>query len=473
MEIIGRKEEIRQLQAYCESGRPEFIAVYGRRRIGKTFLIDEFFHYQYSFSVSGVLDGSPTEQITAFTQALRKIGYQGDMPQSWMNAFFILSELLETRLSENQRCTIFIDELPCFDTPRSGFIQAFSHFWNTWGQKHPQVLLIVCGSATTWMIKNIIDSHGGLHNRITHEIHLRPFTLNETESMLQSMQIHWDRLSILQIYMIMGGIPYYLSLLQKGESIVQAIDRLYFSTHATLQSEYKRLFASLFREPEPYLEIMRILSTSRKGITREEMIKALGKKDNGHLSEYLQNLIKCDFIRYYFVKTKKIRKTNGFYQLTDFFTIFHNTFLTRPINDEHYWSHNLQTPLMNTWLGLAFERVCMAHIPQIKRCLGIDRIGTEYYSWRSKTSENGSQIDLLIERADRIINLCEIKYSTTPYSIDKSEEMKLRIRQSDFAEETGTKYAIFPTMITTYGIRKNAYSGYIQAEVTLDDLFLF
>ena len=473
MEIIGRKEEIRQLQAYCESGRPEFIAVYGRRRIGKTFLIDEFFHYQYSFSVSGVLDGSPTEQITAFTQALRKIGYQGDMPQSWMNAFFILSELLETRLSENQRCTIFIDELPCFDTPRSGFIQAFSHFWNTWGQKHPQVLLIVCGSATTWMIKNIIDSHGGLHNRITHEIHLRPFTLNETESMLQSMQIHWDRLSILQIYMIMGGIPYYLSLLQKGESIVQAIDRLYFSANANLQSEYKRLFASLFREPEPYLEIMRILSTSRKGITREEMIKALVKKDNGHLSEYLQNLIKCDFIRYYFVKTKKVRKTNGLYQLTDFFTIFHNTFLTRPINDEHYWSHNLQTPLMNTWLGLAFERVCMAHIPQIKRCLGIDRIGTEYYSWRSKTSENGSQIDLLIERADRIINLCEIKYSTTPYSIDKSEEMKLRIRQSDFAEETGTKYAIFPTMITTYGIRKNAYSGYIQAEVTLDDLFLF
>ena len=473
MEIIGRKEEIRQLQAYCESGRPEFIAVYGRRRIGKTFLIDEFFHYQYSFSVSGVLDGSPTEQITAFTQALRKIGYQGDMPQSWMNAFFILSELLETRLSENQRCTIFIDELPCFDTPRSGFIQAFSHFWNTWGQKHPQVLLIVCGSATTWMIKNIIDSHGGLHNRITHEIHLRPFTLNETESMLQSMQIHWDRLSILQIYMIIGGIPYYLSLLQKGESIVQAIDRLYFSANANLQSEYKRLFASLFREPEPYLEIMRILSTSRKGITREEMIKALGKKDNGHLSEYLQNLIKCDFIRYYFVKTKKVRKTNGLYQLTDFFTIFHNTFLTRPINDEHYWSHNLQTPLMNTWLGLAFERVCMAHIPQIKRCLGIDRIGTEYYSWRSKTSENGSQIDLLIERADRIINLCEIKYSTTPYSIDKSEEMKLRIRQSDFAEETGTKYAIFPTMITTYGIRKNAYSGYIQAEVTLDDLFLF
>lgn len=472
MKIIGRKEEIRQLQAYYESGKPEFIALYGRRRIGKTFLIDEFFQYKYSFSVSGVLDGSPTEQITAFTLALRKLGYQGDAPQSWMEAFFLLSQLLEKGLSESQRCVIFIDELPCFDSPRAGFIQAFSHFWNTWGQKHPQVLLIVCGSATTWMIKNIIDSHGGLHNRITHEMHLRPFTLNETEAMLQSMQINWERLSILQIYMVMGGVPYYLSLLRKGESVAQAIDRLYISTNANLQSEYKRLFASLFKEPEPYLEIMRILSVSKKGITRDEIVKAFGKSDNGHLSEYLQNLIKCDFVRYYFVKTKKIKKTNGLYQLTDFFTIFHNTFLTRPINDEHYWSHNLQTPLMNTWLGLAFERVCMAHIPQIKKSLGIDRIGTEYYAWRSKESENGAQIDLLIERADRVINLCEIKYSTAPYTIDKAEDMKLRIRQSDFVSETGTKYAIFPTMITTYGIRPNVYSGYIQAEVTLDDLFL-
>lgn len=472
MKIIGRKEEIRQLQAFYESGKSEFIAVYGRRRIGKTFLIDEFFNYTYSFSVSGVLDGSHAEQMLAFTQALRKIGYQGKTPDSWMEAFFILSELLEPTLSDDRRCIIFIDELPCFDTPRTGFVQAFSHFWNTWGQKHPQVLLIVCGSATTWMIKNIIDSHGGLHNRITHEIHLRPFTLNETEAMLQSMEIHWDRLSILHIYMVMGGVPYYLSLLQKGESVAQAIDRLYFSANANLQSEYKRLFSSLFKEPEPYLEIMRILSTFKKGVTREEIIKAFGKTDNGHISEYLQNLIKCDFIRYYFVKTKKIKKTNGLYQLTDFFTIFHNTFLTKPINDEHYWSHNLQTPLMNTWLGLSFERVCMAHIPQIKKSLGIDRIGTEYYSWRSKESENGAQIDLLIERADRVINLCEIKYSATPYTIDKAEDLKLRIRQGDFVAETGTKHAIFPTLISTYGIRSNPYSGNIQAEVTLDDLFL-
>jgi hypothetical protein len=332
-------------------------------------------------------------------------------------------------------------------------------------------MLIVCGSATTWMVKNIIDSYGGLHNRITHEMHLHPFSLNETEQMLQSMQINWDRLSILQIYMAIGGIPYYLSLLNKGESVTQAIDRLFFSENATLNTEYKRLFSSLFKVPEPYLEIIKILATNKKGISREDIVKALNKNDNGHLTEYLKNLIKCDFVRYYYVKTKKVKKTDGLYQLVDFFTIFHNTFLTRPITDEHFWTHNLQTPLINTWLGLAFERVCMAHIPQIKRALGIDRIATEYYSWRSKESENGAQIDLLLERADRVINLIEIKYSNAPYTLTKEEDMKIRTRQSDFVTETGTKHAIFPTIITTFGLRENKYSGLIQSEITLDDLF--
>ena len=471
MNLIGRKHEIMQLQEFYNSGKAEFIAIYGRRRIGKTFLIDEFFNRQYTFSVSGILGGSHAEQMSAFVLAMRQIGYQGDIFTSWLDAFYTLGELLEKQLIPNQRCVIFIDELPCFDTPRTGFINAFSHFWNSWGQKHAEVMLIVCGSATTWMTKNIIDSYGGLHNRITHEVHLHPFSLVETEQMLQAMQINWDRLSILHIYMIMGGVPYYLSLLNRGESVTQAVDRLFFSANASLQTEYKRLFASLFKTPEPYLDIVRVLSSTRKGMSRDEILKSLGKKDNGHVTEYLQNLIKCDFVRYYFVKTKKVKKTDGLYQLVDFFTIFHNTFLTRPISDESYWSHNLQTPLMNTWLGLAYERVCMAHIPQIKRALGIDRIAAEYYSWRSKESVDGAQIDLLIERADRVINLCEIKYSTGRYALTKDEEMKLRIRMGDFVEETGSKYAIFPTLITTFGVKPNKYSGIVQSEVVLNDLF--
>ena len=471
MNLIGRKYESMQLQEFYNSGKAEFVAIYGRRRIGKTFLIDEFFNRQYAFAVSGILGGTHIEQMSAFVLAMRQIGYQGELFTSWLDAFYTLGELLEKRLVPDQRCVIFIDELPCFDTPRTGFINAFSHFWNSWGQKHSEVMLIVCGSATTWMTKNIIDSYGGLHNRITHEIHLHPFTLAETEQMLHAMQINWDRLSILHIYMVMGGVPYYLSLLNRGESVTQAVDRLFFSSNASLQTEYKRLFASLFKSPEPYLDIVRVLSTTKQGMSRDEILKVLGKKDNGHVTEYLQNLIKCDFVRYYFVKTKKIKKTDGLYQLVDFFAIFHNTFLTRPISDESYWSHNLQTPMMNTWLGLAYERVCMAHIPQIKRALGIDRIAAEYYSWRSKDSFEGAQIDLLIERADRVINLCEVKYSTGRYALTKDEEMKLRIRMGDFVEETGSKYAIFPTLITTFGVKPNTYSGIVQSEVVLSDLF--
>ena len=308
MNLIGRKHEIMQLQDFYNSGRAEFVALYGRRRVGKTFLIDEFFDRQYAFSVSGILGGAHIEQMSAFVLAMRQIGYQGDLFNSWLDAFFTLGELLEKRLVANQRCVIFIDELPCFDTPRTGFINAFSHFWNTWAQKHSEVLLIVCGSATTWMTKNIIDSYGGLHNRITREMHLHPFTLAETEQMLRSMQINWDRLSILHIYMIMGGVPYYLSLLNQGESVAQAVDRLCFSANASLQTEYKRLFASLFKSPEPYLDIVQVLSTTKKGMSRDDILRALGRKDNGHVSEYLQNLIKCDFVRYYFVKTKKVKK---------------------------------------------------------------------------------------------------------------------------------------------------------------------
>lgn len=332
-------------------------------------------------------------------------------------------------------------------------------------------MLVVCGSATSWMVNNLIDNHAGLHNRITHEIHLAPFTLGETEQFLKSKNIIMDRLSIVQIYMAMGGVPFYLEMIKAGDSAASAIDRVFFANNGALSGEYERLFASLFRDPAPYLKIVETLSKCRQGVTREQVINALGRHDNGHISEYLGNLIKCDFVRYYFVKTKKVKKTDGLYQLTDFFVIFHNTFLTQPINDEHFWENNQMSAAAKTWYGLAFERVCMAHINQIKHALGIDRIATQYYSWRSKDSKQGAQIDLLIERADRVINLCEIKYSESEYRLAKEENIKMRNRKDDFIDETGTKLSVYPTMITTYGLRSNEYSGGIVAQVTMDDLF--
>jgi len=469
--MVGRKAELAALKRYYESGKAEFVALYGRRRVGKTYLINEFFHSRYAFYITGVIDGDKSEQMAAFTQGLRKIGYTGRLPKNWMDAFFELENILDEKMREGERCVLFIDELPCFDTPKAGFVKALGHFWNSWAQSHRNVMLIVCGSATSWMIKNIIDNHGGLHDRITHEMHLHPFNLYETEQMLESCDVHWDRLSVMQIYMALGGIPYYLEMLQPSDSVASAIDRLFFGRNASMADEYDRLFKSLFKDPSPYLEIIRVLAKARQGITREEILRETKMVDNGHFSEYLTNLVKCDFIRYYFVKSTRIKKTDGFYQLTDMFVIFYNTFLQQPMTDPHFWSLHTNTSLLNTWYGLSFERVCMLHIPQIKHALGIDRIGVEYYSWRSRESAEGAQVDLLLERADRIINLCEMKYSVQEFAIDKDEDLKLRNRQGVFKEETETKYAVVPIMVSTYGMKTNKYSGGIYQQVTMEELF--
>jgi len=471
--MIGRKKELTDLQKYYESGKPEFVALYGRRRIGKTFLIEHFFADKYSFKVSGVVEGEAEIQYSSFNIAMRNYGHEGQLSTNWMLIFEQLGKLLDGKIRKNRRCVIFIDELPCFDTPKSNFVKALGHFWNTWCSLRNEVMLVVCGSATSWMVKNIIDNHGGLHNRITHEMHIHPFTLNEMEQMLKSQSVLWDRLSIAQMYMAIGGVPYYISLIEKGESVAQALDRLFFAEDAVLKNEYDRLLSSLFKEPAPYIAILDFLSTCKQGVSRERIADVIGKQDSGHLTDYLANLQKCDFIRYYHVKGKNgLRKTGGLYQITDFFIVFHNTFLKNVTTNANYWSTHINTPKINTWNGLTFERLCMAHIQQIKAALGIDRIATEYFSWRSKQSTEGAQIDLLIERADRVTNVCEIKYSESEYHMDKAEEHSIRNRCADFRDETKTRNSLVTTLITTFGIRQNEYSSAINSVVTLDDLFL-
>lgn len=470
--MVGRKLELANLQKYYDSGKPEFIALYGRRRIGKTFLIDNFFADRYSFKVSGVVQGDADMQLSAFKIAMTDYGYEGLLSTDWMMTFNMLGKLLDKKLRKNKRCVIFIDELPCFDTPKSNFVKALGHFWNTWCSLHDEVMLVVCGSATSWMVKNVIDNHGGLHNRITHEMHIHPFTLNEMEQMLGSQGVVWDRLSIAQMYMAIGGVPYYISLVEKGESVAQAIDRLFFGEEAVLRNEYERLFASLFKEPAPYIAILDFLATCKHGVTRERIAEAIKKLDGGHLTDYLRNLQNCDFIRYYSVKGKNgLRKTGGLYQITDFFIVFHNTFLKGITTDDSYWCNHLDTPKVNVWYGLAFERLCMAHIRQIKTALGIDRIATEYFSWRSKQSNDGAQIDLVIERADRVTNICEMKYSESEYRLDKTEERLIRNRCADFRDETKNRNTLVTTLVTTFGMRSNEYSSAINSVITLDDLF--
>lgn len=435
MQLIGRTNEKALLQSYVDSQQAEFIAMYGRRRVGKTFLISNMFADMIVFETSGIIHGSSEDQFAAFNHSLRKIGYTGPYTKTWMESFFALEQTLTPKLIPNKRQVIFIDELPCLDVRSTRFVVALGHFWNSWVSKHNNLILIVCGSATSWMVDHIVNNHGGLHNRITHTMHLHPFNLAQCEEYFQARGMVWDRQSIMQAYMVFGGVPYYLSLIKSSESVTEAIDRLLFSAQGELREEYHRLFSSLFTNPEPYMAIVRALANHRYGLTRDELAEHLGKSDGGGLTKLLDNLEKCDFICYHRVRLKKINKTGGYYVLSDSFVQFYHTYLDTPSNDEHYWSHNLLSPKTNTFFGLAFERVCMSHIPQIKKAIGIDQIGTEYYSWRSTDKEQKAQIDLLIERADRIINLCEIKYSNLPYTITKDADLKFRTRQATFVNQ--------------------------------------
>ncbi len=472
--IIGREKEITLLNSYASSNQAEFIAVYGRRRVGKTFLINNVFSDQLVFSMTGIIGGDKREQINSFIDAMDIYGSPlSQAPSDWYAAFRELRHLLLKKMVDGKRSVIFIDELPCFDTHLSDFINALGHFWNSWASLQPNLMLVVCGSATSWMMKNIINSHGGLHDRITHEIHLKEFTLRETESYLKANGFDWDRLMVAQVYMIMGGIPYYLSLLNKQESLAQNIDRLFFSNSGEMRREFGRLYKTLFAIPDPYISIVEFLFKTRQGKSRDDIAKAIGKNANGRLSQMLQNLIDCDIIRFYRMKNKKISTRGGLYQLTDLYSIFYLTFVKDGTSEEQFWSKSQNTPQLSSWLGLSFERLCHKHIAEIKRALHIDTIKTEYYSWRYQGDDGKqkSQIDLVIERADKMTNICEIKYSAAPYRLDKDEFDKCQRRYEDFKHSTGAKGGIIPTLITTYPPIRNAYSERFLAQITLDELF--
>lgn len=474
--LIGREEETKLLKKYAQSGKAEFVALYGRRRVGKTFLINRTFGEKFTFSMTGVMEGNKAAQIHAFCDAMNLYGNSLEKkPKDWYEAFQMLRHFLMKKLNRNKRCIVFIDELPCFDTRQSDFANALGYFWNSWASLQNNIMLIVCGSATSWMMENIIDSHGGLHDRITHEMHLKEFTLSETEQYLKTGGFPWDRLLTLQTYMALGGIPYYLSLLNREESLTQNIDQLFFRTDGEMRREFQRLYKTLFTNSEPYIAIIEALFSKKKGLSRDEITQITGKKSSGRLTKMLNNLVDCDLVRFYNIKKKKISKQSGLYQLTDFYTAFYLQFVKGIENDEHFWTKSQNTPSVNTWRGLAFERICLAHIPKIKKALGIEAIKTTYYSWRStaENEDNGrkAQIDLIIERADHMANICEIKYSPNNYLIDKEEHLKFQNRIARFQQETDYSGGIIPVFITPFSLQRNAYSEHIVKCVILDDLF--
>jgi len=470
--IIGRTKEIAELQQYIASPKAEFVAIYGRRRVGKTFLVDQQFFGQYAFRMTGVIDGTFADQILAFKDAMEDYGLPIETnPTNWMEAFIELKKALRPVVDRKERCIIFIDELPAMDTSGAKVANAVGYFWNNWAKMYDNITLIICGSATSWMIDNVIDSHGGLHDRITHEMHIHPFTLNETKKYLEEYHFMWNELMILQTYMVFGGVPYYLSLLNPNESLVQNIDRLFFSSDDQMRREYKRLFSTLYKKPQAYMQIVECLAASRYGLTREQIAERIGTTNNGHLGDKLDILCNSDLIQRIQVREKKIKRTECVYRLCDMFCLFYLTFLTRAQVELDYWMHHVNTPEINTWMGLSFESIVLNHIDAIKQALRIAGVSTLHYAWRSKTTTPAAQIDLVIERSDQIVNICEVKYCAEEYDLQKDEYDKLLHRCTAFHQETALRHTTWPTMISTFGLKNNCYSQLIPSHVKLKDLF--
>lgn len=468
--IIGRKHEQEILQECLDSTKAEFIAVYGRRRIGKTYLVKQFFEEKFDFYATGVYNISRTEQLKRWKIQLQKhSGEKTVKPKDWFEAFDQLQKYLES-LADKKRIVIFIDELPWMDTPKSNFIRALEFFWNSWAADRKGLKLVVCGSATTWMTNKLIGDKGGLHNRVTRPIHLAPFTLAETKQYLECRGMDWSHNEIMETYMTLGGTPFYLYLLRPNLSLRQNVDALFFGNDAPLRTEYDILFRSLFNDAIAYRKIVELLSGKLKGLTRLEIMDGIKAIDNGNLSEILENLEKCDFIRHYQAFGKKQRDV--IYQLTDMYTLFYLRFVKgyNGMND-HAWS-NIPDKKRNTWQGYAFEQVCILHINQIKKALGISGIASDVCSWSTRGGNKGAQIDLIINRTDNVIDLCEMKYSDSLYELTKNYIEWLKERRDLFKKETRTTKTLHLTMITSQGLANGKYTSQIQSQVTMDDLFV-
>lgn len=468
--IIGRNKEQAILNQLLVSKESEFLTIFGRRRIGKTFLIRQVYAGKISFQMTGIAKANTSEQLANFFSVIRELDInvdQGHIPKDWFEAFVMLRRYLQKTKSPKK--VVFFDELPWIDTPRSKFLLALEHFWNSWASARSDVVLVVCGSASSWIINKLINNRGGLHNRVTQRIHLAPFTLRETEDLLIANNVNLDRYQILQLYMILGGVPFYLSQIRPGMSASQEIDRLAFTRNGFLATEYDNLYRSLFNRADRHIAIVEALATKPRGMSREELQKSSGLKDGGSLTTVLRELEDSGFIRKSYPFGKKIR--DSIYRLSDQYSLFYLKFIKNQFRTgAGSWMSRIDSPAWRAWSGYAYESICLEHLTAIKKALGIGGVYTEASSWVDKA--RSVQVDLLIDRRDHVINLCEVKFTQEPFVLTKANKDELQRKLFVFREDTKTRKSVFATLITTFGLNGNIHAtGFIQNVITMDDLF--
>lgn len=471
--LIGRERECEELEWALKSQRSELVVLYGRRRVGKTFLVRRFFGDTYSFHYVGAHKQKKEVQLQNFKEALERFSGNQDIPEfgNWHEAFQQLAEYLGN--CADKRKILFFDEMPWMDTKGSEFVDELEYFWANWVQNRDDIVFIACGSATSWMKEKLEENQGGLHNRITHRIYLRPFYLNECKVYLEEHGFEWSDYQILQCYMIFGGVPYYLSLLRPYLSLSENVDTLIFRRGGDLSDEFKELYSALFSKADRYISIVKLLSKKREGFTRSEIELSTGFSGGG-LTKMLDNLERCDFIVSYAQFGHKTKMT--LYRLSDFYTLFYFRYMEdNRSRDEQYWQHHHTDRSVESWEGFTFEEICLRHLSHIKYGLGISGIATESSSWRyvpkKEDSRSGAQVDLVIKRADRIIHLVEMKFSEASYNVTKEYEDKLQQRKALFIEATGTTHNVVHTFITPSGVSRGIHSSFIHSQLTSKHLF--
>ena len=470
-QIIGRNQQIETFNEACDSGQSEFIAVTGRRRIGKTFLINSFFKEDMCFYMTGVQNQPIKVQLRAFANELsHRTKRIVSAPNDWLEAFAILRDYVET-VQTSKKKVIFFDELPWIDTSKSGFLQIFAHFWNSWAAWEKNIILVIAGSSTSWIVNKVYNDPGGLHNRVTKRIWLEPFKLAETEVFFKSKNIHLTRYEIAVIYMAFGGVPFYLNEVKRGESASQCIERLCFTEGGLLRNEFDNLYASIFHKPETHLQIVKTLVKHPYGMERSDLLKQAKITNSGGSTKILEELIATGYVEYMVPYGKNI--TGGKYILADFYSRFYLNFISNQKISN--WMTLINSSTYKTWCGLAFEWLCHLHKKEILKGLGINGIqtNTSYLNIKDDTGKMTAQIDMLIDRADNTLNLCEMKFSNDIYTLTKTEADAIRKKMFYLQGQLKRHKSIFPTMITTFGCEKNMhYLGLITNQLDLDSLFL-
>ena len=476
MEVIGRHKIIKRIRRSLHSDKPELIALIGRRRVGKTFLIRETLKHDIVFQFTGLYQSNLREHLQRFSANLSRemeVPLPLRTPSSWFEAFDMLAEFI-TNFKAGKKKVVFLDEFPWMATNRSRFLTAFTDFWNNYASTRKDLVIIICGSSASWMINKVLKSRGGLHNRVTDRIMLEPFDLGETKQFLRKKNIIINNMDIIRLYMMIGGIPYYLEQLNKGESLVQAIDRICFERNAILRLEYDELMASLFDNSSKHSAVIETLHKSPRGLMRDELISRTSLTSGGGATAILEELEVSDFIISMVPYGKKTKEK--IYKLKDYYINFYLKYIkdSKP-GKTRIWEKLASSPSYLSWSGLAFENVCLDHLDAIKKALNISGIYSVGGGWHTRGDEEvpGAQVDLLIDRADNIINICEIKFSNSPYIITSEYARRIQLKLASFKHSTRTRKTLFPTMITTYGLVINKHSEeLIQQTVEMNDLFL-